>query len=225
MRAADPGRGAERLFGSHRTGDMHMSLTSTRDLIVGFDRGLRTVFAPARVRRAPVPGDELPRRRAGATEARHAAALMRVNHTGEICAQALYQGQALTARSSGAQAALERAAQEETEHLAWTESAHRGAGRAQERPESAVVRRIVRDRRGGGLAGRPLEPRFPRRNRASGRRASRRASAQAARARPEKPRDHRARCGWTKRGTRRRRWSTAQPSCPRRRGRCALRRA
>ena len=50
----------------------------------------------------------------------HAAALMRVNHTGEVCAQALYQGQALTARSSVAQAALEHAAREETEHLAWT---------------------------------------------------------------------------------------------------------
>src|SRR5512134_2943216 len=46
---------------------------------------------------------------------------MRVNHTGEICAQALYQGQALTARDSRARAALEQAAQEETEHLAWTE--------------------------------------------------------------------------------------------------------
>ena len=46
---------------------------------------------------------------------------MRVNHSGEICAQALYQGQALTARNPRAKAALEQAAQEETEHLAWTE--------------------------------------------------------------------------------------------------------
>ena len=46
---------------------------------------------------------------------------MRVNHTGEICAQALYQGQALTARNAEARAALEHAAHEETEHLAWTE--------------------------------------------------------------------------------------------------------
>ena len=45
---------------------------------------------------------------------------MRVNHTGEVCAQALYQGQALTARSRESQVALERAAGEETEHLAWT---------------------------------------------------------------------------------------------------------
>src|SRR5688572_30994080 len=89
-------------------------------LIVSFDRGLRTLFAPAvSVRR--VPGDELPEAQLDPEEREHAAALMRVNHTGEICAQALYQGQALTARGNDAQSALERAAQEETEHLAWTE--------------------------------------------------------------------------------------------------------
>jgi ubiquinone biosynthesis monooxygenase Coq7 len=46
---------------------------------------------------------------------------MRVNHSGEVCAQALYHGQALTARDAAAKGALEHAAQEETEHLAWTE--------------------------------------------------------------------------------------------------------
>jgi ubiquinone biosynthesis monooxygenase Coq7 len=55
-----------------------------------------------------------------AAEKQHAAALMRVNHSGEICAQALYQGQALTARDTRARAALEQAAAEETDHLAWT---------------------------------------------------------------------------------------------------------
>ena len=54
-------------------------------------------------------------------ERAHAAALMRVNHVGEVCAQALYQGQALTAREPANRNALERAAREETEHLAWTE--------------------------------------------------------------------------------------------------------
>ena len=68
-----------------------------------------------------MPGEELPQPSCPPRSARHAAALMRVNHTGEVCAQALYQGQALTARNSEARAALERAAQEETEHLAWTE--------------------------------------------------------------------------------------------------------
>jgi 3-demethoxyubiquinol 3-hydroxylase len=90
------------------------------DLIIGFDKGLRTLFAPARSMRA-TPGDELPDPDMDAAQRSLAAALMRVNHSGEICAQALYQGQALTARDSAARAALEKAAQEETEHLAWTE--------------------------------------------------------------------------------------------------------
>jgi len=90
-------------------------------LITNFDRGLRTLFAPAQSVRS-VPGEDLPDAPLPPGEREHAAALMRVNHTGEICAQALYQGQALTARGSEAQSALERAAQEETEHLAWTES-------------------------------------------------------------------------------------------------------
>ena len=90
------------------------------DLIVAFDKGLRTVFAPARAT-GPVPGEELQQPELAPDERARAAALMRVNHTGEVCAQALYQGQALTARNPDARAALDRAAQEETEHLAWTE--------------------------------------------------------------------------------------------------------
>ena len=89
-------------------------------LIIGFDRGLRTLFAPAQSVR-PVPGEAVPARPLEDRERTLAASLMRVNHTGEICAQALYEGQALTARDSAAKSALERAAQEETEHLAWTE--------------------------------------------------------------------------------------------------------
>ena len=89
-------------------------------LIVTFDRGLRTVFGRATTARA-VPAENIPDAELDADKRSMVAALMRVNHTGEVCAQALYQGQALTARSSIAQAALERAAEEETEHLAWTE--------------------------------------------------------------------------------------------------------
>ncbi len=89
-------------------------------LIIAFDKGLRTLFAPAQTLR-PVPGDALSDAQLNERERLLAAALMRVNHCGEICAQALYQGQALTARDSRARAALENAAQEETEHLAWTE--------------------------------------------------------------------------------------------------------
>ena len=88
--------------------------------IVGFDRGLRTLFAPAQTLR-PVPGEALPDAALDETQRRTSASLMRVNHSGEVCAQALYQGQALTARDASAKQALEQAAQEETEHLAWTE--------------------------------------------------------------------------------------------------------
>ncbi len=89
-------------------------------LIVGFDRALRTVFAHAGTVR-PVPGDSLPEAELSDDERRRAASLMRVNHCGEICAQALYQGQAMMSKDMGIKRALERAAQEETEHLAWTE--------------------------------------------------------------------------------------------------------
>ncbi|PKO55822.1 MAG: demethoxyubiquinone hydroxylase family protein [Betaproteobacteria bacterium HGW-Betaproteobacteria-21] len=88
--------------------------------IMQFDRALRTVFAPARSVR-PVPGDDLPDAPLDDAQKRHAAALMRVNHCGEICAQALYQGQALMSKDESIRKALERASQEETEHLAWTE--------------------------------------------------------------------------------------------------------
>lgn len=89
-------------------------------LILEFDKALRTVFAPARSVR-PVPGDELPDAALEDDERRHAAALMRVNHVGEICAQALYQGQALLSRDPAIRESLQQASDEETEHLAWTE--------------------------------------------------------------------------------------------------------
>ena len=88
-------------------------------LITAFDNGLRTLLAPAHSARA-VPGAALAEPEMTAPERQVAAALMRVNHSGEICAQALYQGQALTARNATARAALEQAAVEETDHLAWT---------------------------------------------------------------------------------------------------------
>jgi 3-demethoxyubiquinol 3-hydroxylase len=90
------------------------------ELIIAFDKGLRTVFAPAQSLRAP-PGRDLAETDMTEEQRRLSASLMRVNHSGEICAQALYQGQALTARNPRAKAALEQAAREETEHLAWTE--------------------------------------------------------------------------------------------------------
>jgi 3-demethoxyubiquinol 3-hydroxylase len=89
-------------------------------LITEFDKALRTVFAQAPTVRE-IPGAELPEAELSESQRQHTAALMRVNHVGEICAQALYQGQALTSGDLAIKQALGKAAQEETEHLAWTE--------------------------------------------------------------------------------------------------------
>lgn len=89
-------------------------------LILGFDKALRTVFSVAPTLREP-PGRDLPEAVLSADEKALAGALMRVNHAGEVCAQALYQGQALSCRDSRIRHSLEKAAGEETDHLAWTE--------------------------------------------------------------------------------------------------------
>jgi ubiquinone biosynthesis monooxygenase Coq7 len=68
-----------------------------------------------------VPGEDVPEAELDAAERSHAAALMRVNHVGEVCAQALYQGQSIMSRDPAIRDTLRQAAQEETEHLAWTE--------------------------------------------------------------------------------------------------------
>jgi ubiquinone biosynthesis monooxygenase Coq7 len=88
--------------------------------IIEFDKALRTVFAPARSVR-PVPGEDIPDAELSDAERAHAAALMRVNHVGEVCAQALYQGQSIMSRDPAIRDTLRQASQEETEHLAWTE--------------------------------------------------------------------------------------------------------
>ena len=88
-------------------------------VIVEFDQGLRTLFGKAHSTR-PFPDADFPEGKLSEIEKKRAAALMRVNHSGEVCAQALYQGQALTARDPAVQSQLQQAAQEETEHLAWT---------------------------------------------------------------------------------------------------------
>jgi ubiquinone biosynthesis monooxygenase Coq7 len=94
-------------------------VTDLDRLIVEFDRALRTVSSVADSSRVS-PAEVLPEAELNAEDRRHAAALMRVNHVGEVCAQALYQGQALTARDPHAREALERAAKEEADHLAWS---------------------------------------------------------------------------------------------------------
>ena len=94
-------------------------LPSIDRVITEFDTVLRTLAAPA-VSERPHPDAHIEDVVLTDTEKRHSAGLMRVNHTGEVCAQALYQGQALTARDPGVRQALKVAAHEEVEHLAWT---------------------------------------------------------------------------------------------------------
>jgi ubiquinone biosynthesis monooxygenase Coq7 len=89
-------------------------------IILEFDKAIRAVFAVAPTVR-PVPGEKLAEATLSAAERKHVASLMRVNHCGEICAQALYQGQALTSHSENIRDSLAQAGREETEHLAWTE--------------------------------------------------------------------------------------------------------
>ncbi len=90
-------------------------------LITAFDSGLRTVFASAHAVR-PRPDAHLDEVSLDDTSKTHAAALMRINHVGEVCAQALYSGQALTSSNPQIVKALQHAAAEETDHLAWCEA-------------------------------------------------------------------------------------------------------
>ena len=95
--------------------------------IIEADKVLRTLFVSQTSVR-PHPDAELPEADLSEVERRHVAGLMRVNHSGEVCAQALYQGQALTSREPSVREALREAAHEETEHLAWTEQRLRELG-------------------------------------------------------------------------------------------------
>lgn len=90
------------------------------DLIAAFDRALRTLAAGSTSVR-PYPAEQAAASELAPADKAHAAGLMRVNHSGEICAQALYSGQGMTSANPALRGQLEVAAREETEHLAWTE--------------------------------------------------------------------------------------------------------
>jgi ubiquinone biosynthesis monooxygenase Coq7 len=87
-------------------------------LIAALDQGLRALAGPTATSR-PSPAAAVPDTELTAEDRRHSAALMRVNHAGEIAAQALYNGQALLARDPRTRQLLETAAHEERDHLAW----------------------------------------------------------------------------------------------------------
>ncbi len=91
------------------------------ELITEFDRGLRSMTGVSRMTRPlPLPAETVERVEMSTQERAHAAGLMRVNHVGEVCAQALYQAQKLATRSPALKEAFEHAAREEEDHLAWT---------------------------------------------------------------------------------------------------------
>ena len=91
----------------------------TDALLTAADTALRTLFAPPRAA-SPTPRPESSPGELSDTDKRLSAALMRVNHVGEVCAQALYTAQALTTPNPALRAHFMRACAEETDHLAWT---------------------------------------------------------------------------------------------------------
>jgi ubiquinone biosynthesis monooxygenase Coq7 len=88
-------------------------------LITDFDAALRAVAAVSHAGR-PSPAEGIPEKTLSDQERRHSAGLMRVNHVGEVCAQALYQAQARFARSDGIRVQFLEAGKEEEDHLSWT---------------------------------------------------------------------------------------------------------
>ena len=89
-------------------------------LLSGLDHALRTVSGAVHAAR-PFPGPPWAAEVLNPQDRRLSGALMRVNHVGEVCAQALYQAQSLTARTPALRQQMEHAAREETDHLAWTQ--------------------------------------------------------------------------------------------------------
>jgi ubiquinone biosynthesis monooxygenase Coq7 len=91
-------------------------------LLIGLDTAVRTLFGKPQVTERANPTEGIDEAELSDQQRDLTARLMRINHTGEVCAQALYQGQALTARLPEVREQMERAAQEENDHLAWCEN-------------------------------------------------------------------------------------------------------
>ncbi|BAO43101.1 2-polyprenyl-3-methyl-6-methoxy-1,4-benzoquinone monooxygenase [Thiolapillus brandeum] len=96
-------------------------LTSADRLVVNLDQALRTLFGRPLVTERSNPAETCRESELPESQRDHVARLMRINHTGEVCAQALYQGQALTARREEVRRSMERSAAEENDHLDWCE--------------------------------------------------------------------------------------------------------
>jgi ubiquinone biosynthesis monooxygenase Coq7 len=91
-------------------------------VLMNLDQAVRTVFGRPQTTERPNPAAGIADSALSDRERGHVARLMRINHTGEVCAQALYHGQALTARMPDVQRAMERSAREENDHLDWCDT-------------------------------------------------------------------------------------------------------
>jgi ubiquinone biosynthesis monooxygenase Coq7 len=100
---------------------MNRAYTPFDKLIMQIDQAMQTVFGQPQVTERSNPAIGLDEIELTDTERDHTARLMRINHTGEVCAQALYQGQAVTAKDPSVRESMERSAQEENDHLDWCE--------------------------------------------------------------------------------------------------------
>ncbi len=98
---------------------MSRSYSPIDRLIIGFDNALRMATGTATEASRDNPAGSIPDLVMEEEQRKHAAGLMRVNHAGEVCAQALYAGQAATARSADVQSDMQQAANEEIDHLSW----------------------------------------------------------------------------------------------------------
>jgi ubiquinone biosynthesis monooxygenase Coq7 len=98
---------------------MSRSYTAIDRLIISFDGALRMATGQAYAAKRENPAGSTPEVMMNEENRQHAAGLMRINHAGEVCAQALYAGQAATARNPEVQAEMQQAANEEIDHLSW----------------------------------------------------------------------------------------------------------
>ena len=101
---------------------MNRQFSRSDQLIQQFDTILRTLIPHAAQPSRPSPAARVQDGELDERERAHAVGLMRINHTGEVCAQALYQGQGLTAKLPDIREQMEQAAQEEIDHLAWCDA-------------------------------------------------------------------------------------------------------
>ncbi len=97
------------------------NLSRSDSLVINLDQALRTLFGRPQTTERSNPANALPDVELDDAQRDHIARLMRINHTGEVCAQALYQGQALTARDPVVRESMQRSAAEENDHLDWCE--------------------------------------------------------------------------------------------------------